>query len=257
MAPAKTNSPLLAELRKFAANIGDLPYEKLLPTAAEAGWDYRLTQRDVAFTPLNEYMVTFDILVGREGAFEFLDAVSVVIPSNSGRPVYPISLVARIQVLQTLIYMFFNRLPPAPVQQEPPVQTIRTDDTDIVLPEDDGGEYVEDVTPERVNVIASTEPDGVPIFIDLYASGEKSNTLIEAVLDEVDNFLQRASSVEQINAMGSKNTMMIKFIKDLGTVEDSAELMEMITRRRNAVAPPVLAATAGARRRSGAGAKAN
>jgi hypothetical protein len=247
MAAAKTNtSPMLAELRKFAANVIDLPYEHLLPTAAEAGWEYRLVQRDVVFTPLNEYMVTFDVLVGREGAFEPLDAVSVTIPASSGRPVYPVSLVARVQAMQTLIYLFFGRLPPQPAPAEHVEVKAPTGGGDIVLP-DDGGEYVDRGPADPIQVVASHEPDGVPIFVDLYALGDPSAEVIEAVLDEVDNFLERASSVETINAMGAKNPMMIKFIKDLGTPEDSAKFMDMVSRRRNLVAPPVLS---NARRRS-------
>ncbi len=253
MAPAKTNSsPMLTELRKFAVNVIDLPYEQLLPTAAEAGWEYRLVQRDVVFTPLNEYMVTFDVLVGREGTFEPLDAVSVTIPASSGRPVYPVSLVARVQALQTLIYLFFGRLPPQPAPAEH--VEVRTDDVDIVLPEGEGEaeqeqEYIVEDDIEPINVVASREPDGVPIFVDLYSLGDPSADVIAAVLDEVDDFLERASSVEQINAMGMKNPEMIKFIKDLGRPEDAEKFKDMVDRRRNLVAPPVLS---NARRRTSA-----
>lgn len=266
MAPAKTNSsPMLAELRKFAVNVIDLPYEQLLPTAAEAGWEYRLVQRDVVFTPLNEYMVTFDVLVGREGTFEPLDAVSVTIPASSGRPVYPVSLVARVQALQTLIYLFFGRLPPQPAPAEHVEVKAPAGNADIVLPDedapDDGGEYVDDepLLPTSVKVIDHFEPDGVPIFVDLYpmnlpgleAISENLRTaaIISAVLDEVDDFLERASSVEQINAMGMKNPEMIKFIKDLGRPEDAEKFKDMVDRRRNLVAPPVLS---NARRRTSA-----
>jgi hypothetical protein len=49
---------------------------------------------------------------------------------------------------------------------------------------------------------------------------------------------------------------MIKFIADLGEKADSAELKEMIDRRRAEVAPPVLTATS-RRRSAGATVKAN
>lgn len=254
MAPAKTNSsPMLAELRKFAANVIDLPYEQLLPTAAEAGWEYRLVQRDVVFTPLNEYMVTFDVLVGREGTFEPLDAVSVTIPASANRPVYPVSLVARVQALQTLIYLFFGRLPPQPAPTEHVEVEAPAGGGDIVLSDedapDDGGEYVDRGPADPIQVVASREPDGVPIFVDLYSLGDPSAEVIAAVLDEVDDFLERASSVEQINAMGMKNPEMIKFIKDLGRPEDAEKFKDMVDRRRNLVAPPVLS---NARRRTSA-----
>jgi len=246
MATAKTTtSALLTELNAFATNIGDLPYDKLLPTAAEAGWGYRLVEKSVLFTPQNHTLVTFDVLVGKDGTFEFFDTISITVPGGAG----PTSLVARVQSTQTLIYLFFGRLPPqvAPPAQQP-AQTIRTDDVDIVLP-DDVQEYVPDTVAAPPEVVARHEPDGVPIFVDLYALGDPSSEVITAVLDAADDFLERAQSVETINAMGTKNPMMIKFIKDLGTPEDSAALMDMITRRRNLVAPPVLS---NARRRSSA-----
>ncbi len=38
MATTPKTSPLFADLRAFAANLTDVPYDKLLSTAAEAGW---------------------------------------------------------------------------------------------------------------------------------------------------------------------------------------------------------------------------
>jgi hypothetical protein len=247
MATAKTTtSALLTELNAFATNIGNLDYDKLLPTAAEAGWGYRLVEKSILFTPQGHTLVTFDVQVGKDGTFEFFDTISITVPGGAG----PTSLVARVQSTQTLIYLFFGRLPPqvaAPAQ--PAAQTIRTDDVDIVLPDvEEQQEYVNKPLPP-IEVVARHEPDGVPIFVDLYALGDPSAEVITAVLDAVDDFLERAQSVETINAMGTKNPMMIKFIKDLGTPEDSAALMDMITRRRNLVAPPVLS---NARRRSAA-----
>lgn len=243
MAAAKTPT-LLPELREFAKNLTALPYEQLLSAAADAGWQQFFQQIDAVGQSDGTVLVTFQVFVGKEDKFEPYDLLSVKVAPGPG----PVSAVARRIANESLVPLFFGRYPQiaAPPPQSAQTQTIRTDDTDIVLPEDepDGGEYV-DNEPDPFNapsieVIARREPDGVPIFTDLYALGDPSNEVIQAVLDEVDNFLERAQSVETINAMGTKNPMMIKFVKDLGTPEDSQRLMDMITRRRNLVAPPVL-----------------
>jgi len=249
MAAAPKTPTLLPELRTFATNVKDLPYEQLLPAAADAGWQTQLQQVDATGQTDGTVLVTFQVFVGKEDRFEPYDLLSVKVAPGPG----PVSAVARKIALESLVPLFFGRYPQAPAPQQPiEGKVIRTDDVDIVLPDDTPEQdYVDNEPAPPINVIARTEPDGVPIFIDLYASGEKSADLIAAVLDAVDDFLERAQSVETINAMGTKNPMMIKFIKDLGTPEDSAALMDMITRRRNLVAPPVLS---NARRRSAAAA---
>ena len=243
-APSTT---FLAELDTFTSNLGPLDYSKLLPAAYEAGYRYRLAQKSVERIE-HGALVTFDVLIGKTDVpLEFYDTISIAVENQS-----PVSLAARVRAIPTLIYLFFGRLPPAPEAQTtaPPAErTVEMRDADVVLePQEEGGEYVPAAPPLAApRVVDHMEPDGVPIFADLYALGNPSADVIAAVLDKVDDFLQRAQSVETINAMGVKNPMMIKFIKDLGTPEDSAELMDMITKRRNLVAPPVLS---NARRRS-------
>lgn len=248
---SKTTSALFADLTAYAANLGDVPYDKLLSTAAEAGWTYRLTQRELVTPPGGGTLLTFDVHVGRDGVLEFFDSVSIGIPPNNG--LYPVSLIARAQIIPTLIHLFFNRLPPLVAQPPKPPVTVDATDTegDIVLP----GENAPDAV-ARLEVIARREPDGVPIFKDLYAMGEPTGTVIGAVLDAVDDFLQRASSVEQINAMGAKNPHVISFFKDLGEPADIAEFQTLVNERRNVLAPPQLTATA-PRRRGTAGRSVN
>ena len=244
MASAPKTPSLLPELRTLAANIKDLPYDQLLPAAAEAGWQTQLQQTDAQGQTDGTVLVTFQVFVGKEDRFEPYDLLSVKVAPGPG----PVSAVARRIALESLVPLFFGRYPQVAPPAQQPAQTIRTDDVDIVL-KDDEQEYLEDEPAAPIEVVARHEPDGVPIFVDLYALGDPSSEVITAVLDAVDDFLERAQSVETINAMGTKNPMMIKFIKDLGTPEDSAALMDMITRRRNLVAPPVLS---NARRRSAA-----
>jgi len=246
MAPAPKTPSLLPELRTLAQNIKDLPYDQLLPAAAEAGWLTQLQQVQAEGQPDGTVLVTFQVFVGKEDRLEPYDLLSVKVAPGPG----PVSAVARRIAAESLVPLFFGRYPQVAPPAQPVTQTIRTDDVDIVLP-DDEQEYVVDDDPvvSKPAVIDHFEPDGVPIFVDLYALGDPTTDVITAVLDAADDFLERAQSVETINAMGTKNPMMIKFIKDLGTPEDSAALMDMITRRRNLVAPPVLS---NARRRSSA-----
>ena len=245
MAPAPKTPSLLPELRTLARNIKDLPYDQLLPAAADAGWQTQIQQVEAQGQADGTVLVTFQVFVGKDDKFEPYDLLSVKVAPGPG----PVSAVARRIALESLVPLFFGRYPQVAAPAQPAAQTIRTDDVDIVLPDvEEQQEYVNTPLPP-IEVVARHEPDGVPIFVDLYALGDPSAEVITAVLDAVDDFLERAQSVETINAMGTKNPMMIKFIKDLGTPEDSAALMDMITRRRNLVAPPVLS---NARRRSAA-----
>jgi hypothetical protein len=249
MAPAPKTPSLLPELRTLAQNIKDLPYDQLLPAAAEAGWLTQLQQVDATGQTDGTVLVTFQVFVGKEDRFEPYDLLSVKVAPGPG----PVSAVARRIAVDSLVPLFFGRYPQVAAPAQPAAQTIRTDDVDIVLPGEPRGdqEYVNDDIAPPIKVVDHFEPDGVPIFVDLYALGDPSGEVIQYVMDEVENFLERAQSVETINAMGTKNPMMIKFIKDLGTPEDSAAFMDMVSRRRNLVAPPVLS---NARRRSAAAA---
>lgn len=249
MAAAPKISSFLPELRKFAENLNTVSYDALLSAARDAGWSYFLQQTEATGQSDGTVLVTFQVFVGKDDKFEPYDLLSVKVAPGPG----PVTAVARRIALESLVPLFFGRYPQA-VPAAPPEfkgHTVDARDADVTLPEDDdGGEYVPgEQAAAPIEVVARHEPDGVPIFVDLYALGDPSAEVITAVLDAVDDFLERAQSVETINAMGTKNPMMIKFIKDLGTPEDSAALMDMITRRRNLVAPPVLS---NARRRSAA-----
>jgi hypothetical protein len=117
---------LFADLTAYAANLGDVPYDKLLSTAVEAGWTYRLTQRELVTPPGGGALLTFDVHVGRDGVLEFFDSVSIGIPPNNG--LYPVSLIARAQIIPTLIHLFFNRLPPLPNTTIGKLLTINSED---------------------------------------------------------------------------------------------------------------------------------
>ena len=248
MAVAKTPSPLFAELDQFTANLGPLDYPQLLPAAFEAGYRYKALQKSVDLAPTGATLVTFDIMVGKTDVpFEYFNSASIMIePGQSS-----VSLAAQVRLPTTLIHMFFGRLPPTVTPPEQMTVRAQPGTDDIVIPDrnEPEQEYVQEPAEfeGRLELIDHLEPDGVPIFVDLYALGAPTAEVIDTLLSEVDDFLERAQSVETINAMGLKNPMMIKFVKDLGSPEDSTALMDMITRRRNLVAPPVLSNT---RRRS-------
>lgn len=262
---------ILPELQKFVATIGDtVPYDKLLSTAAEAGWQYRLVQRDIVFTPDDGYMVTFDVHVGRDGAYEMFDVVTITLPRDAGR-IYPVSLVARAQILPSLILMFFGRLPPQVAPRAPVERTIDVSDaeSDIVLDlgEETPASEAEDrgfteatpfvpVKPEDIDVVDHREPDGVPIFKDLYDSFDDSipaSTVIAAMLAVIEPFSIRASSKEQLLALYTKNADINQFMLDFGTPEERAKLKEVLDRALARLSEPareVRLPPGGPRRRS-------
>ena len=218
---------ILPELQKFVETLGpDVPYDKLLSTAAEAGWQYRLVQKEVTPTPDGCTLVTFEVQVGRDSAFDVFDAVSIKLNPSPG----PVSFAARVQLLPTLIYMFFGRMP----ETAPAAEPARTIDAsqgtdDIVLDFDaepaaapdeaaDRG-FVPD-TFEPLNVVERKEPDGVPIFKDLYSVGGPDVTadvVIAAVLEVIKPFAVRVSSKEELLAVIEKNPDLLGFMKDFGT----------------------------------------
>ncbi len=103
MAPAKTPS-FLPELRAFAQNIRDLPYDQLLGAAAEAGWLTQLQQTDAVGQSDGTVLVTFQVFVGREDKFEPYDLLSVKVAPGPG----PVSAVARRIATESLVPLFFG-----------------------------------------------------------------------------------------------------------------------------------------------------
>jgi hypothetical protein len=101
----------------------------------------------------------------------------------------------------------------------------------------DLGEVAE--TLHLVRVVERREPDGLPIFRDLYEVGpdeaDSTREIIAAVLEEVRTFLESASA-EQVDALAIKNPELVTFVKDLGTPADSAELRTLVTARKAALA---------------------
>jgi hypothetical protein len=250
--PAKTPT-LLLDLRKYlaTAKLDDVPYDKLLQTVGEAGWFYRARQAGVEPWP-DSVMVHFEISIGRDDAFEFFDTISVKVGAGPG----PVSMAARSFLPQSLIYLFFNRLPPAAITDAPPAsvqrEMIDMKDRDVVLPaaaaaDDDQQEYVpEPATLVDYDVVARREPDGLPIFADLNEMGPDTRGIIDAVIAEIEVFAETAT-IEQLDALAVKNPGMLNFLFDLGTKEERDDMKLIIDRRKNLLAVP---ATTPRRRRA-------
>jgi len=234
-------TPLLADLYADVKSLpADTPYADLEPLLAEKGWLYRLVELDAIPCMDGTVVMRFDVILGRVAedgnyALERVDSISMKMPPNPG----PVSVAARVSARESVIYLLTGRLPnraPAAASAPQAERQVEMPDRDIVLPTDDGGELVTEDTPE-IRVVERREADGLPIFMDLYALGSPSKDVVNAVLDEVSQFLETAT-LEQITALGAKNADMMKFIKDLGTDEDVAELKAMIGKRREALTLP-------------------
>jgi hypothetical protein len=239
MPPIKTKAPsFLSELAQLAGNLKDLPYNELAAALADAGWISLLAQTDAIPTPTGAVLVTFDLMVGKAyDSLERLDSITVTMPPNPG----PVSVAARISARDSVLFMLTGRLPPRPAEgaQVPPPAAgqmnggderhVDMGDADVELPDEDK---------PSVQVIERREPDGLPIFRDLYdiGPGEANSTgeVIEAVLAEVNEFLETAS-LEQVDALALKNPDLVTFVKDLGTPEDSAALRAAVMARKAAL----------------------
>lgn len=267
MPPIKTPA-LLPDLQKFVATLGaDVPYDKLLSTAAEAGWSYRLVQREVQFAPhAGSYLVSFDVQIGRDGTFDLFDTVSVALRPEHVGPAMPVSLAARFHIVPTLIYMFFGRLPPQVPASPPKADPERTvdlsgaDTGDIVLDLDDPtpADEAEDrgfvdaleietpftrkpVTKENLNIVDHLEPDGVPIFADLYEIGGPEVTadeIVDEIMKVTKAFTIKVDSIEQLSAFYTKNTDLEQFLKDMATGEQRAEFKTHLDRAMERLRTP-------------------
>lgn len=252
-----TKTSILPEFGKFLNNVGaDVPYHMLAGAAKDAGWLLQIVETSSAGQPDGTTLMSFDLLIGQDyAALEKFDELTFKVEAGPG----PVSLAARARLEPSLLYLFFGRLPPATA---PVVQEVRAPagDADIELPGErplsepmNGTSEAEDRGLPGPVVVARHEPDGLPIFKDLYAIGGHSGpVMVNAVLDEVEAFLDRAQAEEQVVSLALKNPDLIKFVKDLGTPTQVAELDDMVWKRRKQLEVPVMAQAP--RRRSAAGA---
>jgi len=259
---------VIAYLKQIGSAPDAPPYERLLADMREAGHHCYLKEVSAVATPDASVLVHFDVMVGPSpDAMERLDGLTTRIAQ--GLP--HVSLSARLQAEVALVFMLFGRLPPqvqqaaeAPARPDLQQGGPMNGHDDTLEPEwrsstdEPEQEYVEEPEDEpALNVIARREADGLPIFIDLYDSGEKAADLIEAVMGEIETFLAEATSTEQVDALPRKNPDMMTFIKDLGEIADKQRLLDMVTKRRGQITGGVNPRRAEAPRRRAAGARAN
>ncbi len=80
--------------------------------------------------------------------------------------------------------------------------------------------------------------------------GASTGDTIDAVLEEVKDFLAMAQSLEQVDALALKNPNLRPFINDFGDDQDKEALKSMVlSRRRELTVPAAAAAAANAPRR--------
>lgn len=263
---------LLAQLRDWLATVpDDHPYDGLVRLAREAGWDWLVREAAVVPGPQYEYLertesgerlrtgatviVSFDVLIGRTGMdaslFTAVDRATIALPAVPG----PVSVAARAQISETIIYMIFGRLPPqrqaaapAPVQEErvvemadedvelsgdEPMQMNGRDDdiepmiTGADVPPWEPGAGLPDVVVERV--------DGVPVFADLDDVQAPSGDVIVAVTNEINAALVKMTTVDQVMDMWNRNAAVFNWLQDFATPEQRTAIAGAFKRRRGQI----------------------
>lgn len=239
--PAPISKPVsyLPELKAFVENHKATPYADLLSAAAEAGWDTLLTEIEATGQPDGTVIVRFAVAIGRDNKFEPFDTLTVKVGNGPG----PVSVAARRIAMDSLVYLFFNRLPELPAPQNVPVgpgaDDIRLPGEDPLAPDQ---EYVADSAPinRRQKAAEETmpplvhhlEPDGVPIFInfdDDIPERFTTEEIVQQFLDDLDKAAVKFDSREQLIALYSKNEAAVNFLKELGTAADKAALSKLLT----------------------------
>lgn len=232
----------LAELSQLAGNLKSLDYADLAAALADAGWISALAQTDVSSTATGAVLVTFDVMVGKSyDALERLDSITLSMPPNPG----PVSVAARISARESVIFLMTGRLPPRkeaePVPPPAPGQMNGGDEHTIDMTGREEDVALDDPGEDKpmVKVVERREPDGLPIFRDLYeigpAEADSTGEIVEAVLEEVRSFLDSASA-EQVDALLIKNPDMAAFLRDLGRPEDWEQFKTLGKERKAALA---------------------
>lgn len=236
-APTPKSVSYLPELKAFVENHKATPYADLLSAAAEAGWETLLTELEAVGQTDGTVIVRFAVAIGRDGKLEPFDTLTVKVGNGPG----PVSVAARRIAMDSLVYLFFNRLPELPAPQNVPVGP---GTGDIKLPGEDplppDQEYVTDSAPisrrqaaeeaRMPAIVDHLEPDGVPVFIDLDTIPDRftAEDIIEKLMVEMNAAAVKFDSKEQLIALYSKNEAAVGFLKELGTAADKAALAKLL-----------------------------
>lgn len=233
---------ILTELHTFVAKIDDKVEYKDLPTVMRKdGWIWQLREREVRPLANDMLMFTFDFWIGKSvEQLVLLDRVSTML--NAQHAGSAISLLARLSLDQTLIYLVTGRLPPPPAAAQPAPQAppargrvVPIADEDFELPEDEVEEAPAPVArPSRaaVDVLFDTEPDGVPLLVDPYELGEAKEDIIDGMLTLVEDTLPKLQTLEALQAFWTKNQKEFVFVSDFGTAADKQRLPSLFKARQ-------------------------
>lgn len=250
MAPARKEQPpsWLEELHEFSKLAAGVPYNALTKHYLDAGWLWALRETDVISCHDGTVCVSFDLVVGRSvTTLERLDSITMRMAPGPG----PLSTAARIMAGPSVLFLLSGRLPPQPQAQQPAPMTNGADrvvempDRDVAL-DDDGGEYVDDDKP--LDIIAKREPDGLPIFVDLYSLGDGTGKILDALLSSIEDFAGKAESPEQLDALYTRNADAMQFLKDFGDEQDKKTVRDLLSSHKTRLTASAAPARAPRRR---------
>lgn len=221
------NSSLLIEAIKFASTVPpETPYAELTRTAFDAGWVWYLRQTETLVVSGGNFLVSFDVMLGKDAdSLAVVDTISVQVSGSVG----PISTQARGLAQASLVHLFFGRLPPAEPERPNRAGLHRAQDEE---PEDRYPDTQTDEPP--LAIVERRTPDGLPLFVDLYALGGVPGTeVVDAVIDVIAETLPGLTTVAALIALGTHNAEAIQYVQDLGTNAQRQELKRMIDTRKS------------------------
>lgn len=226
---------LIPELYRFVRNIqADAPYDQLGAMAQSAGWIWRLVEHDTRSPTPGLYLVQFDVMIGKatsDLSLEYFDTISMSVPAEAPSP----SLIARLNAQVALTYMIFGRLPPAPVAapapQPAPAPVAVEPEPQPVEEEDAPWQRPRRPAAPAVRLSIRNTPDGLPVASGLYDIEGQPSDIVSAALAMFRDGVETAENQTQLNALWSKNSEAVEFIKDFGSAEDKQALKEIFRAR--------------------------
>lgn len=226
---------LIPELYRFVRNIqADAPYDQLGAMAQSAGWIWRMVERDTYSSSPGLYCVRFDVLIGKSTSdleLEFFDTISMSVPVEAPSP----SLIARLNAQVALTYMVFGRLPPAPVSapapQPAPAPVAVEPEPEPIEEEDAPWQRPRRPAAPAVRLSIRNTPDGLPVASGLYDIEGQPSDIVSAALTMFRDGADTAENQTMLNALWSKNSEAVEFIKDFGSSEDKQALKDIFRAR--------------------------
>lgn len=233
--PNKTPSILLEAIKFATALDQTIPYNELPKAALDAGWVWYLRQAGVINTENGQFLVDFDVMLGKtDGELQVVDTLTVQIPGN----VLPVTSTARYHATQSLIHLFFGRLPPAPEPVMAAKGPVAMMDDDTPREPRSLHEYEDAQREEPEPAIAVVErrtPDGLPVFIDLYSLGRPGPVVANEVLNVIEDTLPSITTLAALGALFTVNGDLMDFMKDLANPTQRQDLKAMLDKRKTEI----------------------